>query len=240
MSTYFCSDPHAFHGNIMKYCRRTSFMTPRDLGEFLAREAVGGEAFREFQVSRESVDAMNQSLVDNINARVAPDDVLWCLGDWCFGRGSGYLANARWFRDKIHCRTVNIVWGNHDDRAIRDLFDQAVDQLELTVEGVPMTLNHYPMLTWNGQHRATAAHPNVHLYGHVHAIYQREPEALPIRDAEAWAALDVGFDGHDYEVWSVSEIMEALRPRLEAFEALKRSRNQFDPFRGRGHPKATV
>ncbi|MGE3820609.1 MAG: metallophosphoesterase family protein [Isosphaeraceae bacterium] len=235
MATYFCSDPHAFHGNIMKYCRRTAFMTESDLATFLDVEARGPEALRAFRLSRESIDTMNQALVANVNAVVAPEDTLWCLGDWCFGKSREYLANARWFRDQIHCRTVNIVWGNHDDRVIRDLFDRAVDQIEIEVDGVPMTLNHYPMLTWNGQHRATAAQPNVHLYGHVHAIYQRDPSALPIRDADAWAALDVGFDGHDYQVWSVPQIMDALRTRLIAFESLKRSRNQFDPFRGRGH-----
>ena len=39
MATYFCSDPHAFHGNIMKYCRRLAFMTPADREAFLAIEA---------------------------------------------------------------------------------------------------------------------------------------------------------------------------------------------------------
>jgi hypothetical protein len=105
---------------------------------------------------------------------------------------------------------------------------------------VRMTLNHYPMLTWNGQHHASVAEPNVHLYGHVHARYQADPEACPLRDADAWAALDVGFDGHDYQVWSLGEILEQLRPRLAAFEALKRERRQADPFRGRGHRQSVV
>jgi hypothetical protein len=54
-----------------------------------------------------------------------------------------------------------------------------------------------------------------------------------VRDSEAWAALDVGFDGHDYHVWSLEEILDRLRPKLEAFEALQRDRQKFDPFRGR-------
>ncbi len=90
------------------------------------------------------------------------------------------------------------------------------------------------MITWDGQHRGTVAEPNIHLYGHVHARYQREPDSCPIRFAAAWAALDVGFDGHDYHVWSLPEVLEALRPRLLGLEALKRERHQFDPFRGRG------
>ena len=40
MATYFCSDPHAFHGNIMKYCRRLAFMTAADREAFLALEAA--------------------------------------------------------------------------------------------------------------------------------------------------------------------------------------------------------
>ena len=55
-----------------------------------------------------------------------------------------------------------------------------------------------------------------------------------MKDADAWPALDVGFDGHDYQVWSLEEILVQLRPKLAALEDLKRDRGQFDPFRGRG------
>ncbi|HWE38982.1 MAG TPA: metallophosphoesterase family protein [Isosphaeraceae bacterium] len=239
MPVFFCSDPHAFHRNILKFCRRLAFMTEADRAAFLAIEAEGGD-LRGFKVSDESVDAMNRGLAANINARVGPDDTLWCLGDWAWGKGGDYRANARWFRDQVRCRTVNLVWGNHDERSIRDLFHEAHEQVQVRVEGVQITLNHYPMITWDGQHHATVAEPNLHLYGHVHARYQADPDASPLKDASAWPALDVGFDGHDYHVWSLVEILERLRPRLEAFESLKRDRRQFDPFRGRSHRVAGV
>ncbi len=237
MTTFYCSDPHAFHGNILKHSRRVAFMSDADREAFLALEAEGGD-FSSLRMSDESVDRMNQALVANINGRVGSNDVLWCLGDWAFGRGSDYLGNARWFRDQIDCRTVHLVWGNHDDRKIADLFASTHHQVSVRDRGVKLTLNHYPMVTWDGQHHATVAEPNIHLYGHVHALYQKEPAAHPLRDAEAWPALDVGFDGHEYQVWSLEEILEELRPRLEAFEALKRRRGQFDPFRGRGNRAA--
>ncbi len=234
MTTYYCSDPHAFHGSILKFCRRLAFMTDADRAAFLAVEAGGGD-LGSLRISDESIDAMNRGLAANINARVGPEDTLWCLGDWAFGRGGDYLRNARWFRDQIACRTVHLLWGNHDDRKIRDLFASTQDQAEIREGGVRITLNHYPMLTWNGQHHASVAEPNIHLYGHVHARYQKDPDASPLKDAAAWPALDVGFDGHEYQVWSLAEILDELRPKLEAFEALKRHRGQFDPFRGRGH-----
>jgi calcineurin-like phosphoesterase family protein len=234
MTTYFCSDPHAFHGNIMKHCRRLAFMTDADRAAFLALEEEGGD-LRALRVSDASIDRMNRGLAANINARVGPGDVLWCLGDWVVGPWSDSYRHARWFRDQIQCHTIHLVWGNHDDRAIRDLFTATYDQAEIRVEGVRITLNHYPMVTWNGQHHGSPESPNIHLYGHVHALYQREPGASPLRLSDAWAALDVGLDGHDYQVWSLDEILDALRPRLEALVALKRESGQFDPFRGRGH-----
>ena len=100
MPTYFCSDPHAFHGNIIKFCRRLSFLTDADREAFLELEAGGGD-LRAFKVSDESTDNMNRGLAANINARVGPDDTLWCLGDWAWGNGAAYLRNARWFRDQI-------------------------------------------------------------------------------------------------------------------------------------------
>ena len=103
-----------------------------------------------------------------------------------------------------------------------------------------LTLNLYPMLTWNGQHHGSVASPNIHLYGHVHGLYQRDPACCPVKDADAWAALDVGFDGHDFQVWSLDEIRERLRPRLAALEALKEERQQFDPFRGRGQRSGMI
>jgi calcineurin-like phosphoesterase family protein len=232
MATYFCSDPHAFHGNIMKYCRRTAFMAPADLAAFLAIESAGGD-LRSLRMSDESIDTMNRGLVANINARVGADDVLWCLGDWVFGHGGEYFRNARWLRDQIRCRTVNFVWGNHDDRRIGNLFSATYDQVEIGLDEARLTLNHYPMLTWNGQHHGSVERPNIHLYGHVHALYQRDHESNPIKFSQAWAALDVGFDGHDYQVWSLDEILDRLRPRLQALVDLKRERGQFDPFRGR-------
>jgi calcineurin-like phosphoesterase family protein len=233
MATYYCSDQHAFHGNIMKYCRRLAFMTDDDRARLLALEARGGD-LRSLRMGDESIDRMNRGLAANINARVGPDDTLWCLGDWSCCSGPGALRNARWFRDQIACRTVHLVWGNHDDRRIADLFASTHEQTEVVDGRARLTLNHYPMVTWNGQHLASAAAPNIHLYGHVHARYQAEPAANPLKDAAAWAALDVGFDGHDYQVWSLDEILRVLGPKLAAFEDLRRERGQFDPFRGRG------
>jgi calcineurin-like phosphoesterase family protein len=54
---YFISDPHFFHSNIIKYCKRPF----------------------------NSASHMNEALIANWNKRVQPDDHIYCLGDFGFG-----------------------------------------------------------------------------------------------------------------------------------------------------------
>lgn len=43
MAIYFCSDPHAFHANILKFCRRLTFMSEAERTALLDLEARGGD-----------------------------------------------------------------------------------------------------------------------------------------------------------------------------------------------------
>ena len=88
MTTYFCSDPHAFHGNIMKHCRRLAFMTLADRAAYLDLEGRGGD-LRTLRMSEASIDAMNRGLAANINARVGPGDTLWCLAEAALQASTG-------------------------------------------------------------------------------------------------------------------------------------------------------
>jgi len=58
--TWFYSDPHFDHENIIAYCNRP----------FLSK------------------DIMNEHLLKQYNMRVKPDDIVYFLGDMSFGRGS--------------------------------------------------------------------------------------------------------------------------------------------------------
>lgn len=194
--TYICSDPHAFHGNILKYCARTEFMTEADLEAF--RRLGTSSCYR---MSDESVERMNCGLAANINARVGPDDVLWCLGDWCFGRGDAYVRHARTFRELIACRNVHLILGNHDTPKLRRFFTSVSREARLDAEGLQATLRHYP------PSRALTHKPGIYLHGHVH----RFPPAQPFRDMlDGWTSLDVGLDGNNYQAWSIPEIRDRL------------------------------
>lgn len=65
MSYYFVADLHYGHANICKAISKWS----------------NKSTCRDF----ESIDDMNQAIVNSINSRVGKDDVLFFLGDWSFG-----------------------------------------------------------------------------------------------------------------------------------------------------------
>lgn len=54
MTTWFTSDPHYYHSNVIRYCNRPY----------------------------KTVEIMNEKLVENYNKVVHPDDTIYCLGDF--------------------------------------------------------------------------------------------------------------------------------------------------------------
>lgn len=107
----FTSDWHLSHGNILKYCRRLEFMNSQERDEFHRLEALGDTRMRSLRISRDSVERMNSAIIDGINEVVKEHYVLWVLGDIYFGKS---IVELRELRRRIRCKTINVVWGNHD------------------------------------------------------------------------------------------------------------------------------
>jgi len=235
MRHFFTSDPHFSHGNIMKYCKRTLWMSPEER-DLLAKQQKhldsNGRVPREldFRVDYQSIDRMNQGLLENINKTVGENDVLWCLGDWCFAQENKYYGVAKSFRDRIKCKTIHYIWGNHDNGSIGDIFttnnelamiainpgngaywigDDEIDSDRDAKYAQRIALCHYAMAIWNGSHKG-----NWHFYGHSHA--GAEPwmeEHFPGR-----RSLDVGVDNAfkilgEYRPFSYEELANLMAKR---------------------------
>lgn len=107
MKTFFTSDTHFGHANIIRYSHRP-FIEPGDLD-------VKGDWANDF-VKRNAKRRMDAALVANWNGTVSPDDDVHHLGDFTFG-GSG---EAIKYLRQLNFKKFYFVWGNHD-KGMRDL-----------------------------------------------------------------------------------------------------------------------
>jgi calcineurin-like phosphoesterase family protein len=147
--------------------------------------------------------AMNYALVDRINTTVGQDDWLFHLGDWSFG-GQDKIKE---FRDKIICRNIVLIYGNHDTHIRKNnfgeqkLFRHCSDYEELVVNGEHrLILFHYPIESWNGMHRDA-----IMLQGHRHL--KGEAKFSPGK------RMDIGACGNDLYPYSLKEILTIMRSR---------------------------
>ena len=202
MTTWFTADTHFGHANIIKYCARPFLTDPE-------RQRALTDARGPWRVSDDTVRRHDAGLLDAINSRVEQDDELWILGDFCWGR----FDEAAHYRERIVCRNVHLVWGNHDHRSIEPVFTSCIEQGMITVEGQPIWLNHYPARSWDRRF-----HGSWHLYGHVHGRLMAQDEANP-----AMLTRDVGVDACDYRPSSFDDLSRYMGPRVEAFDAAKKS-----------------
>ena len=185
MTDFFTADWNLNHYNIIKYCNRPFTST----------------------------DEMNETLIENCNARVKEDDRLFFVGGFLFGPLSDekFLRTARYFRRKINCRNIFLVFGNHDRRArkaktFRQMFVNTSDYLEILSGDTSIILTHYPIEEgcWNRCRNGAW-----HLHGHTHG---KTPSTKSKR-------LDVGVDNlakygnyspEAYRPFSLAELSEYI------------------------------
>lgn len=181
---YFTSDPHYGHTNIVKGISNWSDIS----------------GCRDF----ETLEAHNSTIVDSINSIVKAGDTLYCLGDWAFG-GSHNIGT---FRDRLNCRTIHLILGNHDHHiengAQVGLFTSVkyVDQLSLKTDAqtgfmgkTKFFLSHYSHQVWNNSH-----HGAIHLFGHSHGSIKG-----------IGRSMDVGVDTHDFYPYHLDEILDIMK-----------------------------
>lgn len=208
---YVTSDTHFGHGNIIKYCHRP-FLAPVDKEEFDRLGGVWnngdwkGDSASKWRISPDSIKMMDDHLISQINKHVRETDVLWFLGDWCFARKDVYFETAKRYRERIACKTINFIYGNHDHGRIAELFNESYRLHSLYVDGRFFVLCHYAMAIWEDSHRGSIC-----LYGHSHAgVEDYLNKAMPGRKS-----MDVGVDNAakvlgEYRPFSFQEIIKIM------------------------------
>lgn len=158
---YFIADTHLNHRNI---CRGTT--------QWNAMQGT-----RDYN----TIEAMNADIINKINSIVNPDDELYHLGDFAFGDKDKIPS----LRDRINCRTIHLIIGNHDQHHIKkrpelfEGFSSISYYKELRYNKLLISMMHYPLGSWNEIGKG-----GINLFGHCHSNYKRV----------VGRQMDVGFD----------------------------------------------
>ena len=185
---FFTSDTHFGHENIIKFCNRP------------------------FANAKE----MNETLINNWNRVVGPDDTIFHLGDFAFG--GSYLWNNMLDRLNGH---IHLIIGNHDRKNLRQGYVQKFDgiypQLQLSIDGRSVYLNHYPFLCYGGSYRGDK-NAVWQLFGHVHSgpfSTGKDDERLKMLFPYQY---DVGVDNNNFTPISWEDVKIRIKNNIEFYD----------------------
>lgn len=138
MRKLYISDLHFDHANVIKFDQR-----PFD-----------------------SVDEMNDKLIENWNNTVDKDDMVYILGDFCWKKQDRWLELLNQLSGQ-----KTLIMGNHDlkqmSNSLKSKFCDIKEYKEITDDGRQVILCHYPIVCFKNHYYGA-----YHLYGHVHTTYE--------------------------------------------------------------------
>lgn len=209
---FFSSDPHYNHQNIC--AGETKWVKPEEWpipynewkNDKDRKSFCESKGLRDF----ETLEEMNNTIINNFNSKIKEDDTLFILGDIGFGdKNSVYN-----FMNSLNCKNVHLIFGNHDKDIIYNrnnvqrLFKSCSFYKEIYVDNQFIVLSHYAHRVWNRSHHTPSSWM---LYGHTHNNLEHE---------EWGKSMDVGVDTNNYFPYSYYEIKEILDVRKSLFTRL--------------------
>jgi calcineurin-like phosphoesterase family protein len=187
---WLTSDTHFWHNNIIRYCNRP-FAT---------------------------VEEMNEALIKNWNSVIGPDDIVYHLGDFCFGsvdKWNTVLAPG------VLNGHIHLILGNHDpdrvfrDGTMRERFEEIDFQKYLMIDGWGVYLNHFPFLDFSNN----IDHKVIQLHGHIHSGLNNTGTINNERfNMLKWNQYDVGVDNNNYTPVAWSEVLKKIKLRVDEHE----------------------
>jgi calcineurin-like phosphoesterase family protein len=136
IKTFFTSDNHFYHRNILKYCADTR--------------------------QGEDIDDMHEIMIENWNEDVGPNDIVYILGDFSFANGPKTLAILKRLNGiKRLIKGNHEYWITPETEA---QFDWIKEYHEMKFDGEKVIMFHYPIKEWNHMHHG-AFHLFGHVHG---------------------------------------------------------------------------
>lgn len=143
----------------------------------------------------DSVEDMDESIIQTWNETVSPEDVVYILGDFAFYG----VVKASQIASRLNGKKT-LIAGNHDVKLVRDEgfrshFVEVVDYKRVQHNGNAVIMMHYPIWSWDQIGRGS-----IHFHGHLHGNYS----GLKGR------AMDVGMDCNDCRPFDMDVLIEKM------------------------------
>ena len=179
---WFTSDLHFNHTNILKY------------------EPVS----RPF----ETVEEMNEVLIENWNRHVDEDDTIYVLGDLCMGKDTDIPA----ILERLNGHII-LIRGNHDGSKRRKIYEkhgiEIKDIAYLPYKGRYFVMCHFPIASEEFLEMVRVDNSEViMLYGHIHSNAKK---------GYVDGTFHVGVDTNELRPVSIEEIWQQSWPNAESF-----------------------
>jgi len=176
-----------------------------------------------------SSEEHTNTIIDKINERVRPNDILIHAGDFCLNTSESQFEELL---SRINCQNIHYIWGNHNsrikdayERTVKEFFQKMDDDFTATqpkpdVEVYPIRyrnivfIGNYAEIVVDGQYFIVAHYP-IHVFNYMKygakMICGHSHYGLPFSQATNLNSkiLDIGWDGYG-KVLSTQEILDIM------------------------------
>ena len=161
-----------------------------------------------------SVEEMNEAIVERWNSVVAPEDIVFVLGDLMLNDNEKALTYIKRLNGDLA-----VVWGNHDSEARQKLLYEKCPAIsfmgyahQFKQGKLIFYLSHYPSVTANYDDKHFNQHV-INLHGHTHQTVNWLNPFNPFM-------YHVGMDSHNCTPISIDEVVSDIRNRWNAIGGL--------------------
>ena len=182
--TFFVSDTHFGHTNIIKYCNRPF----------------------------NNADEMDAALIKNWNAKVPKDGIVYHLGDFAWGSINYWEKIREQLNGEIILIYGNHDEKYLNNKLMYKLFKEVTPQKKIWINKIPIYMNHYPFLCFGGSYKGLNA--TWQLFGHVHSNPRSEEGLDHKRLVNCFPTqYDVGVDNNNFTPISFDELHSYINNR---------------------------
>ena len=179
--TFFTSDTHFGHANIIKYCARPFAST----------------------------EEMDEVLIKNWNEKVPTDGLVYHLGDFAWGSISRWEQIREQLNGEIILIYGNHDDHFLGNERMHKLFKEVTPQKKIWIGNTCIYMNHYPFLCFGGVYKGLDA--VWQLFGHVHSNPRSKEGLDQKRLVNCFPTqYDVGVDNNNFITISFDEVSEII------------------------------